>query len=637
MKINQNLISRNHTPFARRKSYIQWIVIHYVGALGDAKANTDYYKNTDVGASADFFVGHGGDIWQANDYYNFYSWHCGGGSSGRYYGECTNPNSIGIEMCVKKRSTATMNAQDPDWYFTDETVKAAAELTRHLMAELDIDADHVIRHYDVNYKWCPAPYCQNNSAHTWAEFKQLITSDQTKEEPGELLHAYQLNGLTETEKIERMAPLYQTVQKETGMLASVGLAQFCLESGFGTTDLAQNSDNLHGMKCSLSDNSWSGSSWDGKSKYTKQTAEQTPSGQVYYVTADFRKYACMLDSIRDRAAYFIGARNGSAPRYPGINQITDARKQVELIKAGGYATDVNYVSKLMNLIDRFQLTRFDQVKPKKDAEPKKEVPTMSVIDKIIKAAQDMNATLKDDIHSGHKWTYSNTKTLADTFDNARLKNIRRVNCVRGVMWALLEAGLWEKNPGQWYGRKDGAIIYKSKAAREAMLKAFDITAIGNKTLSACLKDGTVKPGDIVTYMGINHTNMFLGGGKWLDTGHAYCKAAGEDAEFISWIGSTVYGAYTVANVLRLKETAVLEPAAPASTVMYRVQVGAFISPNSAARRAEEVKQKTGYDCFITDDGTMSRVICGSFSVRANAEQRMKEMQAAGIEAIIKEA
>ena len=66
MKINQNLISRNHTPFTRSKSNIQWIVIHYVGALGDAYANTEYYKHNDVGASADFFVGHSGAVWQAN-------------------------------------------------------------------------------------------------------------------------------------------------------------------------------------------------------------------------------------------------------------------------------------------------------------------------------------------------------------------------------------------------------------------------------------------------------------------------------------------------------------------------------------------------------------------------------------------
>jgi len=63
MKINKNLMSINHTARKRSKSDIKWIVVHYVGALGDAKANTDYYKTTNVGASADFFVGFAGDVW----------------------------------------------------------------------------------------------------------------------------------------------------------------------------------------------------------------------------------------------------------------------------------------------------------------------------------------------------------------------------------------------------------------------------------------------------------------------------------------------------------------------------------------------------------------------------------------------
>ena len=69
--INKNLMQRNHTALKRAKGDIKYIVIHYVGSLGDAKANTDYYKSTDVGASADFWVGHSGDIWQGNDYYNY--------------------------------------------------------------------------------------------------------------------------------------------------------------------------------------------------------------------------------------------------------------------------------------------------------------------------------------------------------------------------------------------------------------------------------------------------------------------------------------------------------------------------------------------------------------------------------------
>lgn len=179
MVINKNLMSRNHTAKKRTKKDIEYIVIHYVGALGDARANTEYYKDTDLQASADFWVGFNGDVWQGNDYYNFYSWHCGGGLQGSgghaFYRKCMNRNSIGIEMCVRKKSTKTLNATDRDWYFEKETVNATVDLVRQLMEELEIDADHVIRHYDVTGKICPAPYVHDENA--WKQFKDRITAD----------------------------------------------------------------------------------------------------------------------------------------------------------------------------------------------------------------------------------------------------------------------------------------------------------------------------------------------------------------------------------------------------------------------------------------------------------------------------
>lgn len=178
LTINKNLMSINHTARKRTKKDIQWIVIHYCGALGDARDNTVYYRSQYVGASADFWVGHKGDIWQGNDYYNFYSWHCGGGLQGsgghQYHGICMNSNSVGIEMCVKKKSTKTMNATDRDWYFEQATVDSTVELVKQLMAELGIDADHVIRHYDVTGKICPNPYVYNEQA--WQAFKARLTA-----------------------------------------------------------------------------------------------------------------------------------------------------------------------------------------------------------------------------------------------------------------------------------------------------------------------------------------------------------------------------------------------------------------------------------------------------------------------------
>lgn len=177
--INKKLIHTNQTALQRSKNDIQYIVIHYVGALGGALDNVNYYAGGDRDASADFFVGHDGEIYQAIDYYNSYSWHCGGGLQGSggaaHYGKCTNRNSIGIEMCVKKLSTATMNASDKDWYFTDKTYQSTVQLVNQLMKELDIDINHVIRHYDVNGKICPNPFVYNTGSHTWTSFKNTVS------------------------------------------------------------------------------------------------------------------------------------------------------------------------------------------------------------------------------------------------------------------------------------------------------------------------------------------------------------------------------------------------------------------------------------------------------------------------------
>ena len=85
----------------------------------------------------------------------------------------------------------------------------------------------------------------------------------------------------------------------------MSLAQFILESGHGKSELAQNANNVFGMKCSLSGNTWAGSVWDGTSKYTKQTKEQNADGSYVTITADFRKYPCVEDSIADHSAYLL--------------------------------------------------------------------------------------------------------------------------------------------------------------------------------------------------------------------------------------------------------------------------------------------------------------------------------------------
>ena len=173
------------------------------------------------------------------------------------------------------------------------------------------------------------------------------------------LQAASLKDMESAEVVTKVATLFTANQKQSGILASVSMAQFILESGYGKSELAQNANNCFGMKSSLSGNSWAGSAWDGHSVYTMRTGEQNTDGSYVTVTADFRKYGSIEDSIADHSAYLLGAMNGSKKRYEGLAGCTDYKKAVQIIKDGGYATSLDYVQNLCRVIEQWNLTQFD--------------------------------------------------------------------------------------------------------------------------------------------------------------------------------------------------------------------------------------------------------------------------------------
>ena len=156
-----------------RKSGIKYIVIHYTANNGDtAKNNADYFANNkNLSASAHYFVDEN-TIWQSVKDTDT-AWHCGAKTYKHSY--CRNDNSIGIELCSRKDSAG-------NYYFKDQTVKNAADLTKSLMAKYNIPATNVIRHYDVTGKVCPAPMVSNTSL--WNKFKEMISSNTKKLETG---------------------------------------------------------------------------------------------------------------------------------------------------------------------------------------------------------------------------------------------------------------------------------------------------------------------------------------------------------------------------------------------------------------------------------------------------------------------
>ena len=167
LDIKQNLTHANFTSAGRGASAIKYLVLHYTANNADtAYNNTEYFKTTYRGASAHYFIDEN-SIWQCvldKDV----SWHCGGGKQssdgGDFFGQCTNFNSIGIEMCS--------DIKNGKYVITEPTVQKTVELVKALMKKYNIPASRVIRHYDVVGKKCPEPWVRDESL--WADFQKRI-------------------------------------------------------------------------------------------------------------------------------------------------------------------------------------------------------------------------------------------------------------------------------------------------------------------------------------------------------------------------------------------------------------------------------------------------------------------------------
>ena len=158
-----NFKQANGANFASgRTQPVQFLVIHYTANNGDTvQNNLDYFAGNAVGASAHYFVdenGYGQSVKDADT-----AWHCG--ASSYRHPTCRNANSIGMELCSRKDSRG-------NYYFLDQTVYNAAALARQLMQTYGIDRTHVLRHYDVTGKRCPAPMVDNPTL--WENFLNLL-------------------------------------------------------------------------------------------------------------------------------------------------------------------------------------------------------------------------------------------------------------------------------------------------------------------------------------------------------------------------------------------------------------------------------------------------------------------------------
>ena len=123
--------------------------------------------------------------------------------------------------------------------------------------------------------------------------------------------------------------------------ASITLAQGILESGSGESRLATEGNNHFGIKCH--DN------WNGETIIE----DDDEKGEC------FRKYSKAVDSYRDHSLFLT-----QRERYLFLFEYknTEYKKWAEGLKKAGYATNPEYPTLLINLIEKYDLTRFDNEK-----------------------------------------------------------------------------------------------------------------------------------------------------------------------------------------------------------------------------------------------------------------------------------
>ncbi len=134
-------------------------------------------------------------------------------------------------------------------------------------------------------------------------------------------------------------------QRETGVPASVTLAQALIESNRGKSGLSRNAHNYFGIKGT------------GPAGSVIMPTREVVNGRNIMINAPFRKYNSAAESFADHGRFFIQNK-----RYRIAMQNTgDARRFAQEIQRAGYATDPNYAAVLIQIIDRYNLTRFDQI------------------------------------------------------------------------------------------------------------------------------------------------------------------------------------------------------------------------------------------------------------------------------------
>ena len=172
--------------------------------------------------------------------------------------------------------------------------------------------------------------------------KKVLDNPKNETVPIEQSNAIPIKILSTKEKIEIYIDQYSSIAKDEmkahKIPASIILAQGILESGMGYSRLAKEGNNHFGIKCHKD--------WSGEKIYH----DDDEKGEC------FRVYKNVASSFRDHSL-FLKNRQRYSPLFK--MKLSNYKGWAKGLKKAGYATDPGYAEKLISLVERFELMRFD--------------------------------------------------------------------------------------------------------------------------------------------------------------------------------------------------------------------------------------------------------------------------------------
>ncbi len=201
-----------------------------------------------------------------------------------------------------------------------------------------------------------------------------------------------------------------------GIPASIKLAQAILESGNGNSYLAQEANNHFGIKC--------GGVWNGRSVTRPDD----------HINDCFRVYDNAEQSFKDHSQFLL------RKRYEKLFQLSknDYKGWARGLKDAGYATNPRYPQLLIDLIERYELYKYDRVEASYAVKEERVEKVEHIIaEKVVAEPAVEPAAIKSPVvMTIHEVKPSDTLYALSKKYNVSVEQIKLLNALRGENLAV---------------------------------------------------------------------------------------------------------------------------------------------------------------------------------------------------------